>query len=258
MFTRPGFCFGTLIAMLGLILLPVANATADELTRLSRSISFHNTEELSAVERETLLDLADSDYATALQTTGARMATLPKALRIVELGHPGDDTYVYDASTELISDLDADGFYHRFSIAVDADTVYSHDHVYAKLYLSYEGGPWNRYAISDEYKINRDSTRDIFTIETELADGFRTGYYDVRISLYDAVDDYWLMDYGPYQDGSLANLPLEDSSRDTYYDAEGYPIETEVVVAMGSMGVGSLLLPLVLLLRLKRNSSKRD
>jgi hypothetical protein len=142
---------------------------------------------------------------------------------------------IYNASSDLISDFDYDGFYHRFRVTIDADTIYSSAHVYARLYLSYEGGPWNYYASSNAYHINGDSSLDSFAIETELTDGYPAGYYDIRIELYDADYNEFLLAYGPYDDASLSALPLEDSYRDD--SGYGYnSIETEVfVTATGSM-----------------------
>ena len=138
----------------------------------------------------------------------------------------------------MISDLDDDGYYHRFSVAIDADTVYSTSWVYAQLYLSYEGGPWNHYATSSDFHIHGDSAADVFVIETELAEGFPAGYYDIRIELYDANSGEWLQSYGPYDDASLSALPLEDSVYDDYYISG---VTTEVIVA-GHGGVSIWLL----------------
>ncbi len=153
--------------------------------------------------------------------------------------HYGGDITIYDASTTLISDFDDDGFYHRFSVAIDADTVYSTSWVYAKLYLSYEGGPWNYYASSDDFHIHGDSELDIHVVETELAEGFPAGYYDILIELYDAEFGELLHSYGPYDDDSLSTLPLEDSVYDDGYYSTG--VTTEVIVA-GHGGISFWLL----------------
>ncbi len=125
-------------------------------------------------------------------------------------------------ATELITDLDADGYHSRFSVHFDANT-YADERIwlYAKLYLSLEGGPWTLYAVSDDFLIEGDSLLDDYRVETTLRDGFPSGYYDVRIELYDADSDDWLLTWGPYDDGSLRNLPLEDDVHDDM-DNPGY------------------------------------
>ena len=132
-------------------------------------------------------------------------------------------------------------------MAIDVDTIHETSYVYARLYLSLEGGPWNHFATSQDYHIYADSETDTFTIETELADGYPPGYYDVKIDIYDADSGQWVLNYGPYEDGSLANLPLEDSYYDDSYDGGGYPIETEVAVSarVGAASWWLLLLPVV-------------
>jgi hypothetical protein len=213
-------------------------------SRSSTSISYTSNIELDKDTKDTQLSLSEADVMAPLVKQGFRPESGPVGLHIETIVTVYDEISLFDASTELISDFDDDGFYHRFSVAIDADTVYDTSYVYARLYLSYEGGPWNHYATSDAYHIDGDSELDAFTIETELADGFPPGYYDVRIELYDADYDQWLLSYGPYDDGSLNSLPLEDSYYDDLYAAAVYPVETQVVVAgSGSMGAWLLLLP---------------
>ena len=178
--------FWSLLIMLSA---PLMAATTDE-TRSSKSISFVNSTEIDKTSKDELLDKTEVDVEPALLKQGFRAESLITAINIesINYNHVVDIT-LFDASTELISDFNDDGFYHRFSVTIDADTIYETSYVYAELYLSYEGGPWNHYASSDAYHIHGDSELDIFTIETELADGFPPGYYDVRVELYDADSD---------------------------------------------------------------------
>jgi len=238
--------FWLLLVMLSAPLM--AETSSD--TRSSRSISFSNNTETDKTSKDVLLKQADTDVMDALVKHGYRDQSLVTAVSIdnVSYNHAGE-IILFDAATGLISDFNADGFYHRFSVAIDADTIYPTSYVYAELYLSYEGGPWNHYASSDAYHIHADSEMDIFTIETELADGFPPGYYDVRIELYDADTDDLLLSYGPYDDASLSALPLEDSYYDDLYRDAVYPVETEVIIAghgHGSMSWWLLMLPALL------------
>lgn len=224
-------------------------AAIDEGSRASRSISFTKSTELDLAAKDEQLKQVDTDIMKALNTDGFRMESTVTALHVVDSSHViYEDIIIYDASTELISDLNDDGFYHRFSVTIDADTIYDTAYIYARLYLSFEGGPWNHYATSNNYHIHGDSELDTFVIETELADGFPPGYYDVRIELFDAEHDDWLLSYGPYDDASLSALPLEDSYFDDQYPMVTYPVETQVIVAGhgGSMSCWLLLLVAVI------------
>lgn len=228
-------------------------AETTESSRSSKSISFTTSSELDQAAKDEQLKQADIDVKPSLVKEGFREeTTTTKLLPAGIVTNYSGEISIYNASTELVSDFDYDGFHHRFSVSIDADTIHETSYVYAKLYLSYEGGPWNHYATSNNYHIHGDSVLDSFVIETELAGGFSTGYYDVRIELYDADFGDWLLSYGPYDDASLSNLPLEDRYYDDEYIDDGYIddfyIETGVAVRAGSMGWWMLMIPGLLMM----------
>ena len=223
--------------------------------RSSTSISYAADTELDEAARETLLDNTATQVMPALQTDGFRQESVPAGVYVETIiYHYGSDITIFDAFTTLISDFDGDGFYHRFSVGIDADTIYSTSEVYTDLYLSYEGGPWNYYASSDIFHIHGDSELDIYVVETELAEGFPAGYYDIRIELFDADTGELLHVYGPYDDDSLSTLPLEDSVHDDDYYITG--VTTEVIVA-GHGGLGWLFIAAVSLVGLIRAGISR-
>lgn len=235
--------------ILGFLLVPILAEAADD-TRTSKSISFSSTTEIDKASKDALLEQADTDTNESLLKHGFRPESNVSAVIVGNTSYLNEgEIWIYNASTELISDFDGDEYYHRFSVTIDADTVYDTSYVYVELYLSYEGGPWNHYASSDAYHIYGDSGNDAFSIETELGDGFPPGYYDVRIELYNADTDVRVLNYGPYDDASLSTLPLEDSYYDDEYADGYYPIETEVVIAgTGSMSWWLLAMPVILML----------
>jgi len=242
-----------LMVLTGLSMPLQAEETAS--TRASKSISYAGKVELDETVRKTELDKADADVMDALVKEGFRPESAAVGVYVDNISyHYGGDITIYDASTTLISDFDDDGFYHRFSVAIDADTVYSTSWVYAELYLSYEGGPWNYYASSDDFHIHDDSELDIHVVETELAEGFPAGYYDIRIELYDAEYGELLHSYGPYDDASLSTLPLEDSVYDDDFYSTG--ITTEVIVA-GHGGLGLWFIAALSLVGLLRKAVGR-
>ena len=126
----------------------------------------------------------------------------------------GNDFWFYYADVQLFNDFDNDGYYHGIDVLFDADTIYELAEVYAVLYLSYEGGPWNEYAVTDTFDIFGATSDDEYVVVTELKTGYPRGSYDLLIDLYDTYDGQLVATYGPADSSALANLPLEDYQRD--------------------------------------------
>lgn len=140
------------------------------------------------------------------------------------------DFWIYDAWVELSYDQDRDGYYTDFRLTFDTDTYYSVADVFAVVYLSYEGGPWNEFAYTYDFTIYADSPDDVYVIETTLASGYPTGDYDLLIEIYDAYTGYLVADLGP-EWADLAYLPLEDIQYDTPVSAP-----PEVILVEGGGG----------------------
>jgi hypothetical protein len=141
------------------------------------------------------------------------------------------DFWFYDAFVTLFSDADRDGYFTGIELEFDADTIYAAADVYAVAYLSYEYGPWNEYASTNEFTIFGTSGDDGYVIETELVSGYPTGHYDILIELYDTFDGYLVATFGPEDSSELSLLPLEDFT----YDA---PVGTTTQVVVNSGGGG--------------------
>ncbi|MGD9163131.1 MAG: choice-of-anchor H family protein [Chromatiales bacterium] len=183
------------------------------------------------------LEQAPVDEGEPLVRGGSRAESASQA-RL--LAHPmGRIFSVIDAQVVMSCDDDDDGFYHRLKVSFDPDVDGGEAWVYARLYLSLEGGSWKHYFTTEVFPINGDASDDAYEVVTRLLDGYPTGYYDVLIELYDADYDLLVVNYGPYEDEDLAVLPLEDSYRDSYEEDGGG----------GAMGAGLLLLALTGLAR---------
>ncbi|MES9828491.1 MAG: choice-of-anchor H family protein [Candidatus Thiodiazotropha sp.] len=206
-----------------------AFATEDG-ARFSQSIEGRVT---TGVEKDDIrLDQADVDEHQGLVVMGSRV--LATAQRLFAAHAAGRELSIFDAHTVISRDDDDDGYYHRIKVIFDADTSGDEVWVYARLYLSLEGGPWNHYYTTDLFPIEGDVSDDEYEVVTRLLDGYPSGYYDVLIELYDGDNDLLAVNYGPYEDGDLAVLPLEDSYRDDYGGG-------------GASGLMTLLLALTLL-----------
>lgn len=154
--------------------------------------------------------------------------------------------WFYTADVELFNDLDRDGYYFGIDLLFDADTSYALADVYAVIYLSYEYGPWEEYAETDDFTLFGASGSDEYIVETELVAGYPTGSYDILIELYDAYDSRFLASFGPEDTSELSYLPLEDSGRDTPQTGQ-----TQIVVSSGGGGsLGWLLLFALLAVRM--------
>jgi hypothetical protein len=125
-----------------------------------------------------------------------------------------DDFWIYYADVQLFNDDDGDGYFHGIDVLFDADTYFEVADVYAVLYLSYEGGPWNEYAVTETFSIYGATSDDEYVVVSELKSGYPTGSYDLLIELYDTWDGSFVADMGPEDNPDLGILPLEDFDRD--------------------------------------------
>jgi hypothetical protein len=133
---------------------------------------------------------------------------------------------IYSAYSELILDIDEDGYYQRFSVTFDADILSSMVNeqaiVYADLYLSRNGGPWVLYFSSDDFVITGEDSEDEFEVVTHLDSGYVADYYDVLIDLYEVGFSAVVATYSANNTNALYALPLESSDYDPEYIAVEY------------------------------------
>lgn len=152
------------------------------------------------------------------------------------------DFYIYDAYSRLFVDNDFDGFYQTFSVTFDADVsgayVNETANVFAELYLSRNGGPWEHYYTTDIFTIFGDATDDDYEVLTTLESGFSTDHYDVLIDLYEVGYGDIVASVSSNDFDSLYALPLESS----YWDDEYTEYESEHGGSMSLWGVLALLI----------------
>ena len=197
--------------------------------------------------------VATKDAYDALERDGERdgkvSALEQRQSTVLQAAALNTDFWFYDALITLFSDADRDGYFTGIELVFDADTIYTTAEVYAVVYLSYDYGPWNEYAATDDFAIYGTSSSDEYVIETELVSGYPTGAYDILIELYDTYDGALVASYGPEDSPELSLLPLEDT---TYDGPAG--TTTRVVVNTGGGGSASwaLLLSLALFAGLRR------
>jgi hypothetical protein len=185
------------------------------------------------------------------RTFGKQAVTASVAIRQAEHGLPVAFE-IFDARAEATADLDGDGYYHRLTITFDADVNSTLETVYAKLYLSYEGGDWQTYATSDLFQIYDDSAEDRYEIITELLEGYQPGYYDVLIELHSLYHTGIVAKRIISTDNDGHVLALEDREHDEYYAEEIFYTGYGSYGATGSFSmVGFFLLGLLVVIKFR-------
>jgi hypothetical protein len=124
------------------------------------------------------------------------------------------DSWVYEATTDVFSDRDDDGYYRYLRVRFDADTIYTYSYIYAEIYLSADGTAWEHLYSTQDFAVWGSDPDDDYEVETELVSGYSTGLYDVLIELYDADTGELVDEFGPNESPEFSLLPLEDSVRD--------------------------------------------
>ena len=196
-------------------------------------------------------ELSSSQTETIISNTSNKKRNLAQGL--LQLNHYDYGFSIYQAQTHLIDDYDADGYYQTFSISFDADLIsYSYIEqadVYAELYLSFNGGPWQHYLTTDIFTLYGESSDDEYSIHTRLNQGYLSGEYDILIDLYEVGYDDIVASYSAYDDAALIALPLESNEYDEVYVETSH---TDIHYHGGSTSLIMLaLLALILTFRLK-------
>ena len=208
----------TLIAVVYLLLvglLGIATAAAETTDR--RSNSAHYSEGGRA---RTQSPNETVDQYEALKIDGVRGASSGS----VTSGKPGEamtassakpnDFWFYSVDVILFGDDDNDGHFFGVDLLFDVDTAWSAVDVYAVTYLSFEGGPWNEYGVTEDFTLFDTSADDEYNIVTELESGYLFGSYDLLVEIFDAQTGDFLVGMGPEDSSELGFLPLEDLGRD--------------------------------------------
>ena len=152
---------------------------------------------------------------------------------------PNANFWFYLVEVELYGDSDRDGYYSGIDLLFDVDTYYSVADIYAVAYLSFDGGPWEEYAVTEDFTVFGASGTDDYVIVTDLVSGYPTGDYDILVEVFDANTSEFLAWSGPEDTTELAFLPLEDMNRDAP--------TTETRITVNSGGGGSIDLMFLLL-----------
>ena len=226
--------FSLVILLTGLLATPVFASD-------SESLSSRSAGKLKSDQTTDLKDkLQQSEIVTRPKSTQSEnYEALPESAARAGIANRHDQLFeIYEADVDLLSDLDADGFHHALNVYFDVDVSVDAATVYAKLYLSREGGPWRQYYTTDLFTIHEDAFSDAYEVETELLDGYTPGYYDVLIEIYSLDHAYMVtsevLDYHYLgRDVALEDLGW-DEPHGVYHE--------EVSVSVGAGDFSALLL----------------
>lgn len=205
----------TLSVLTAITIYSAATLAADDVAANRVSITTQSTKAqrdsgvAGVVTEEKFTALEVSGERSAGKRTSGQLKSTPQSLL-----SPNVDFWFYSADVVLFNDQDRDGYYHGIDLLFDADTYYTVAEVYAVVYLSFEGGPWNEYGATENFTIFGSSSEDDYVLVSELLEGYPTGSYDILVELFDAYDDTFLAWIGPEDTSELAFLPLEDANRD--------------------------------------------
>ena len=175
----------------------------------------------------------EGESATGRRSNKSNAAVAQKSRSVASSSSANIDFWFYLADVELYADDDRDGYYSGIDLLFDVDTYYSVADIYAVAYLSYEGGPWEEYAATEDFTIFGSSGTDDYVLVSDLVSGYPTGDYDLLIEVFDANTGEFLAFVGPDETSELAFLPLEDMDRDA-------PASSGTRVTVSSGGGGSL------------------
>jgi hypothetical protein len=209
-----------------------ADAAAEEEVRTTVTRHFQGDGRENAVAIKETRDEHTDGAATGTRSSKSTAGATPNKSSLMASA-ANADFWFYLADIELYADDDRDGYFSGIDLLIDVDTYFSVADIYAVAYLSYEGGPWEEYAVTEDFTIFGSSGTDDYVIVTDLVSGYPRGDYDLLIEVFDARNDAFLAFIGPDESSELALLPLEDMSRDA-------PPSTETRVTVNNGGGGSL------------------
>jgi hypothetical protein len=226
--TLPSLTLAALLVSAGASAAPETGAEGDRVTRSAEGFATDHAEDelrdLGSFE-ETITAPAD------VVKKPRKPATNGPTIQSAVFG----DSYVFEATTDLFSDNDLDGYFHHLRVRFDADSLFDTSWIYAKVFVSADGNSWEQVFETKDFVIHGSDPNDDYEVETELVSGYSTGLYDVLIELYDADDNTLVDEFGPNESSAFSLRPLEDSVRD------GVPPPPPIVEDHGGGGAVSWL-----------------
>ncbi|MCL1073690.1 choice-of-anchor H family protein [Shewanella dokdonensis] len=198
-----------------------------------------------ASERLQRADILTLPVKTRDQVIATKAATVTGSKAVQNVSSFAAHSYYhqfsfYDVATYLLDDDNYDGFFHSFSLDIDAD-VYGAEPtesvpVYAEIYLSRNGGDWLHLYTTDVFYLQGNSSYDSYQVSTALETGYPSDHYDVLIDLYEVGYSDIVATISSDELNSLYALPLQSRDRDNYDNGGAI-----VTVSAGSLSMFGVL-----------------
>lgn len=223
----------------------IAQGSSGKPQPFSRALQPMNAAQLLAAEQLKQIESTSKQRKTREQVIAERQSSGNKTEKLRSASQRLNagiyhEFSIYEASSRLFEDIDYDGFFRTFSVTFDADvhSFYMGERadVFADLYLSRNGGPWELYHTTDVFTIVDDVSDDDFEVLTTLHAGYPTDHYDVLIDLYEVGYSDIVATISSDDLDELYALPLESADRDN----DEY-IVSEVIIEGGAISVFGLL-----------------
>jgi hypothetical protein len=190
-----------------------------------------------------LIEQLESTPGTSFSKSAVAKNTETTPLQANRLDSSALDFSIFDAWIDLSGDLDQDGYYHHIKVSFDADVnTQTYEAVYAKIYLSYQGGPWIPLATTDLFEIYGNSANDGYEIINELEQGFYPGTYEVLIELHSLYHSGVVSQEILQLDRNGYLITLEDMDHDQPEYVVAYVDDNGYLVAGGGFSSSLLLL----------------
>jgi hypothetical protein len=221
----------SIVALASILVQPQAGAAEGRVSELQApQLDSARVAQYSGARGAAATSSATDATRKSAKTHTVRAASKTAALKSVRpsatMAARAADFWFFDAGSVLLSDRDQDGFHREFRIRFDADVVSGQAFVFARLYLRRVGDEdWLLYHETDDFEIFADDGDDDYFVTTTLDDGWPTGDYDVLIDLYESGFSGIVATIGPFDDESLALLPLEETGLDLPIELPGYGID---------------------------------
>jgi MYXO-CTERM domain-containing protein len=171
----------------------------------------------STGEYDVLIDLYESGYSGIVATLGPAESGELSYLPLEEIGLDVPIELagysIGEVYTDLIEDVDGDGYFSRFQVTFDPDADYDSRLVFARIWVRARGGEWIEEYATEDFRVDISGSADSYVLDVDWINGYPTSYYDVQIDLYDSASELLIASAGSDR-ADLSQIPLEDRSRD--------------------------------------------